>query len=50
MHISLADLKLDQLAVIYPGSKVFPLTENITAYGLETIVTSEFMQQFDIKV
>jgi hypothetical protein len=43
MHIAIADLKLDHLALIYPGDKIFPLTEQITAYGLETIATGEFM-------
>ncbi len=43
MHIAMTDLKLDHLALIYPGDKIFPLTEQITAYGLETIATGEFI-------
>lgn len=35
MKISLTDLKLDHLYVIYPGKHSFPLTERITAYGLQ---------------
>ncbi len=40
MHIAYADLKLDHLYVIYPGKGRFPLTENITACGLETFIIS----------
>lgn len=45
MHIALQDLKLDHLAVLYPGDQIFPLTENITAYGLSTIATGEFQKK-----
>lgn len=38
MHIALVDLKLDHLTVVYPGSHAFPLTEKITAQGLESLV------------
>ncbi len=41
MRIALADLKLDHLTVVYPGKETFPLTENITAQGLEDIVKSK---------
>ncbi|MBM3892769.1 ATP-binding protein [Candidatus Dependentiae bacterium] len=34
MHIALADLKLDHLTVVYPGTKSFKLAENITVRGL----------------
>lgn len=44
MHTAMADLKLDHLAVIYPGSLMFPLAENITAYGLDMLATGEFMK------
>lgn len=43
MHIAITDLKLDHLALIYLGDKIFPLTDNITAYGLETVATGEFI-------
>ncbi len=46
MHIALEDLKLDHLAVFYPGKDIFPLTKNITAYGLSTIATGEFQNEF----
>jgi predicted AAA+ superfamily ATPase len=39
MHIVLSDLKLDHITVIYPGKDIFPLTEKITACGLEAITT-----------
>lgn len=42
MHTALADLKLDHLILIYPGSLIFPLAEGITAYGLETIAKGTF--------
>lgn len=48
MHIALADLKLDHLALIYPGDKIFPLTEQITAYGLETVATGEFITKLQV--
>ncbi len=37
MKVALKDLKLDHLYVIFPGNQTFPLTEHITAQGLETI-------------
>lgn len=36
MHISITDLKLDHLYVIYPDGVRFPLSDKITACGLET--------------
>jgi uncharacterized protein len=35
MMISSKDLKLDHLYLIFPGNDDFPLSDNITAYGLE---------------
>lgn len=35
MQIASQDLKLDHLYLIYPGKEVFPLSENITAQGLD---------------
>ena len=38
MRSALTDLMLDHLYVIYPGKGSFPLTEQATAYGLETFI------------
>ncbi len=35
MHIATKDLKLDHLYVIFPGNRSFPLSEQITACGVE---------------
>ena len=35
MHTALADLKLDQIFVIHPGTNRFPLNERVEAVGLE---------------
>lgn len=48
MHSALKDLRLDSLGIVYPGTAIFQLTDKITAYGLETIVTGEFQKQFGI--
>jgi len=45
MHIAQEDLKLNHLAVIYPGNQIFPLSKDIKAYGLETIATGDFMKK-----
>ncbi len=37
MRIAIADLKLDNLTVVYPGKETFQLDKNITAQGLESI-------------
>lgn len=37
MKIALENLKLDHLVIVYPGNKIFPLSEKITACGLEQI-------------
>lgn len=42
MHIALQDLQLDHLVLVYPGSKVFPLADKITAVGLDLVATGEF--------
>jgi len=47
MYIAQEDLKLDHLGVIYPGKEIFPLTDSITAYGLETLTTGEFENIFN---
>lgn len=44
MHVALQDLKLDHLALIYPGKEVFPLEEKIKAYGLDSILTGGFLK------
>ncbi len=41
MRIAHLDLKLDHLTVIYPGVEVFPLSDNITAVGLQSLGTSD---------
>ena len=48
MHIVLEDLKLDYLAVVYPGKDVFPLTERIMAVGFEKIASGEFEKIFSV--
>lgn len=50
MHIAYETLSLDHLGVIYPGKVIFPMTENITAYGLETIATGEFYKKLMEKI
>lgn len=37
MHIACQDLKLDHLYVLFPGNKEFPISENMSAYGLEKL-------------
>lgn len=44
MHIALADLKLDHLFLIFPGSIIFPLEESITCVGFDTLGTDEGMR------
>lgn len=43
MHIAHEDLKLDHLYVIYPGTGSFPMTESITASGLETFINRDLV-------
>ena len=38
MHSALADLKLDQLFIIYPGDRHFPLSDKITVSGLQAFI------------
>jgi hypothetical protein len=38
MQSALIDIKLDHLYMIHPGQGPFPLSESITAYGLETFI------------
>ncbi len=37
MHVAMRDLKLQRLAVVYPGEKKFPLTEKIDAVPLASL-------------
>jgi uncharacterized protein len=37
MTIALQDLKLDHLYIVFPGTRIFEMTENITACGLDTL-------------
>jgi uncharacterized protein len=41
-------LKLDHIALIYPGKAIFPIDYGITAYGLETIATGEFQKKYSV--
>ena len=45
MHIALEDLSLDYLAVVYPGTQIFPMHEKIMAFGLDSIIDGTFMKQ-----
>ncbi len=45
MRIAINDLKLDHLAVVYPGDEIYPLAEKITAYGLDTISSGLFQEK-----
>nr|NGX45581.1 hypothetical protein [Chlamydiota bacterium] len=42
MRIAMEDLSLDELVLIYPGTKSFPLGENIRAEGLESYLSKKF--------
>jgi predicted AAA+ superfamily ATPase len=46
MHIAIEDLKLDHLAIIYPGNQIFPMDKKITAFGLDSIKSGDFMKAF----
>jgi uncharacterized protein len=37
MHIASEDLKLDHLYLVHPHNRTFPLSENVTALGLQTL-------------
>lgn len=41
MRIALADLKLDELRVVYPGKKRYPLTKNIEVMPLTELVSAK---------
>jgi hypothetical protein len=45
MRIALQDLHLDQLVVVYPGEKTFPLDDKVMVQGLETIATGAWQVQ-----
>ena len=38
VHTALADLKLDHLAIVYPGDRAYPLTERVTALPFTQII------------
>lgn len=39
VHTALADLKLNHLAIVYPGDRAYPLAERVTAIPFEQIVS-----------
>lgn len=41
MHIAYNDLKLDHVAILYPGKNIFPLTDYCTAVGLENLTKED---------
>jgi predicted AAA+ superfamily ATPase len=41
MRIALADLKLDELLVVYPGTKRYPLADNVTVVPLPQLVNAK---------
>jgi predicted AAA+ superfamily ATPase len=48
INIVQEDLKLDHIAIIYPGKDIFPLTERVSAYGIDTISTGEFLNHIPL--
>jgi hypothetical protein len=38
MQIALADLALDQIAVVYPGTNRYPLAERVNVVPLQDVV------------
>lgn len=40
MYSACTDLSLDRLLVIYPGKEIFPMTETITAAGLDSLTNT----------
>jgi len=38
LHSALADLRLDRIDVVYPGSRTFPLAERVRALGAERLL------------
>ncbi len=47
MHIAIDSLNLDHLGIVYPGSHIFALEEKISAYGLDSLATGEFMRSMN---
>lgn len=45
MRIALEDLKLDKLYIVYPGKKVFPMEEKITAFGLDALASDVSVEE-----
>lgn len=41
MRIALADLKLDELRVVYPGAKRYPLAKNVEVVPLVELVNAK---------
>ena len=37
MHVALADLKLDHLWIVYPGSLRYPIADRMTALPLRKV-------------
>jgi hypothetical protein len=37
MHVALADLKLDHLWIVYPGSVRYPIADGMTALPLQEV-------------
>lgn len=40
MHTAMAVLQLEELQIVYPGDREFPLTEKIRAIGLDSLIRS----------
>jgi hypothetical protein len=34
LHVAMQDLKLDQAYIVYPGTKTYPVAENVTVIPL----------------
>ena len=41
MHIALADLKLDELRIVYPGEKRYALTKKVDVVPLAQLVNAK---------
>jgi len=41
MRIALADLKLDELLVVYPGEESYPLADNVRVVPLPQLVNAK---------
>ena len=42
MHIAQEDLKLDHLYLVHPHNQTFPISETITALGLQTLTDNDY--------